>query len=579
LDRDNRVRARARSMSLLQSSISLVLLLLLQETKCCRAWTTASCWRTSTAVERAFGRGKVAFLSLDDSLPDDQDLPDPQELQQSMNDLFRIKKKPSVNQDLAGGYSLTDLEDYFSQRTPGSRSPARPIPKFNASLEEAFPEGGDGLYLDPDLYAKSSEWLNPDGSLNLPDDEERLKSGRTGPDYQRILRAIMQPAPNSPDSLAPSGDIQNMEDVWQALQQQASMATTTNSLNVTATSEELHRQVFAEEQGYLQQSQVFRESLTDSSKAAEAASLRHGQQFRQRQDDAMASLDEQIKEWEEGWEENYSQAQHCSKCLCILAQDEIPMARKHQGLCQVCYGDVLVAKSNNFDSSAGPLQSRPASRTTLTRPRITSARTDLDRVRPDDTTQAIPTETSPTNPSPPPAPLYASSTSSEAPSQLQSPPPPVPRQPEVRRLKTGGTFRPRPTDPTSDGGTVQRREPNKEKDLVESFRRDRAQETLAPRQRTGPTPARVERTVGDSRSPPVSQDPTKPPRNWPQRPTRPTQPDPMDSERQNDSNENSLVSPPTNQSNVGQPSLLFFATTELPPPSKDANDANAFDDK
>jgi hypothetical protein len=452
--------------------------------------------------------------SLDDSLPDDQymDMPDPREMQQSMNDLFSIKKKAPINQDPAGGYTLTDLEDYFSQRTPGSKSPARPIPKLNASLEESFPaEGSDGMYLDPDLYVKSSQWLNADGSLNFPDDEERLKPGQTGPDYQRILKAIVQPAPNSPDSVGPGGGIQNMEDVWQALQQQAS-TTTNNPDQTTATSEELHRQVFAEEQGYLQQSQIFREALTDSTKAAEAATLRHGQQFRQRQAEAIASLDEQIKEWEEGWEENYTHAQHCSKCECILAHDEIEMSRKHQGLCQVCYGEVLVAKSKRKDS-----------------------------------------------------------------------PSPVPRQPVIRRLKTGGTFRPRPTEPTViDAETVQRRELNKEVDPVESFRRDRARENLAPEQPTGLPSQRVERTVGSSRSPPsVSYDPTKPPRNWPQRPTRPTRPpDPLDRERQNDGNQNSLPSPPAQHSDVGQPSVPFFAAeAKVPTPSKESNDANASDDE
>jgi hypothetical protein len=442
------------------------------------------------------------------------DMPDPREMQQSMNDLFSIKKKAPINQDPAGGYTLTDLEDYFSQRTPGSKSPARPIPKLNATLEESFPaEGSDGMYLDPDLYVKSSQWLNADGSLNFPDDEERLKPGQTGPDYQRILKAIVQPAPNSPDSVGPGSGIQNMEDVWQALQQQAS-TTTNNPDQTTATSEELHRQVFAEEQGYLQQSQIFREALTDSTKAAEAATLRHGQQFRQRQAEAIASLDEQIKEWEEGWEENYTQAQHCSKCECILAHDEIAMSRKHQGLCQVCYGEVLVAKS-----------------------------------------------------------------------KINSPPsPPVPRQPVVRRLKTGGTFRPRPTEPAViDAETVQRRDSNKEMDPVETFRRDRAPETLAPEQTTGPPSKRVEQTAGFSRSSPVSYDPTKPPRNWPQRPTRPIRPPdpiPVDPVRQNDSDESSVASPPAKQSNVAQPAVPFFAAkAKMPPPSKDSNDANALNDE
>jgi hypothetical protein len=512
LNRNKRVRASAFSTSLNQSSIPLVLLLILRSTTCCRAWSTntAFCWRTSTAFGR---KTTVPFLSsLDDSRPEDEDMdmPDPREMQQSMNDLFSIKKKEPINQDPAGGYTLTDLEDYFSQRTPGSKSPARPTPKLNATLEKSFPAAGaDGMYLDPDLYVKSSQWLNADGSLNFPDDEERLKPARTGRDYQRVLKAIVQPAPNSPDSVAPSvGGIQDMEDVWQAMQQQqASTTTTNNPQQTTTTSEELHRQVFAEEQGYLQQSQIFREALTDSTKAAEAATLRHGQQFRQRQEEAIASLDEQIKEWEEGWEENYAQAQHCSKCECILAHDEIAMSRKHQGLCQVCYGEVLVAKSKR-----------------------------------------------------------------------NSPPsPPVPRQPVLRRLETGGTFRPRPKKPTViDAETVQDTEPNKEMGPVESFRRDRAPENLAPEQPTGPPSERVERTARSSRSPPVSREPTKPPRNWPQRPTRPTRPpDPLDRERQRqkDSNENSSASPPAKQPDVGQPPLPFFAAkTVAPPQSKGTNE-------
>jgi hypothetical protein len=472
-----RVRSSSPSPSLMHLSISLVLLLLLQESF---AWTTSSlCWRR-TSTGHVGGRN-----SLGESLQDDQDAatPDvnPRELQQSMNDLFRVKRKAApINQDPARGYSLTDLEDYFSQRKPGDRSPARPIPTINnTSLDESFPkDGGDGLYLDPDLYVKSKEWLNPDGSLNLPVNDERLQQGQTGPDaYQRILRAIVQPAPNSPDSFSASnGDIQNMEnmeDLWEALQQKSRKQSQSSTTPAAATSEELHRQVFAEEQGYLQQSQVFRESLTDASKAGEATALRHGQQFRQRQAEAIASLDQQIKEWEEGLESNFTQAEQlCAKCQCILLNDEMPMVRKHKGLCQVCYGELLVAKSKfellreekeNATAGAAPrFRSRLPSRTTLARPQITSPSTDLldlPRLPPMEDAQAKPTATSSSNPSQP-----------QPPPSQSALPRPISKtiSPEVRRIRTGQgagrtyTFRPRlaqpqPQLPTSPRQPAQQR--------------------------------------------------------------------------------------------------------------------------
>lgn len=363
----------------------------------CHSWTTSSTASCRSPLRRSTS-SVLALADINDINDNEEDdavnLDPPQELQQSLGSLFQLQRKAPINEDPAGGFSLTDVQDYFTQREPGTPSPAS-IPSlntlfFNETLSMDNNTQSEGLYLDPDLYLKSKEFTNPDGSLNLPDTGEQSSALN---DYQRIIKAVVRPAPNSPDAVLLSkngnGNAANpsVEELWDTIQQTRQQQAA--APNTAAAAEELHQQVFAQEQGYLQQSELFRESLTDSSKVDEAKAQRHGEQFRQRQAQALAELEQQLQEWQDVQLANQTDSDtrqdqrqpkiRCSKCQCILSKEEIPKAAKHKGLCQVCFGEMLAAKSkfddsprNNNDSNDGTkprLRSRPSSRTVLTRPR------------------------------------------------------------------------------------------------------------------------------------------------------------------------------------------------------------------
>ena len=62
--------------------------------------------------------------------------------------------------------------------------------------------------------------------------------------------------------------------------------------------ETLHQQVFVEEEGHLQQSEAFRASLIDSTAAQQVAAERRGRNYRERQEEVIRELDQQIREFE-----------------------------------------------------------------------------------------------------------------------------------------------------------------------------------------------------------------------------------------------------------------------------------------
>jgi len=141
--------------------------------------------------------------------------------------------------------------------------------------------------------------------------------------------------------------------------------------------EELHRLVFANEprEIFLNQSRAFLESLSDPSRVGDAAALRRGRQFRQRQEDAAKRLEREIADLEDfllrdgdgadfddgGQQEPTKEL--CEQCGCTLTAKELDVIAKHgrrnnnedvekngygtsRRVCQVCYGEILAAQSD-----------------------------------------------------------------------------------------------------------------------------------------------------------------------------------------------------------------------------------------
>ena len=147
-------------------------------------------------------------------------------------------------------------------------------------------DGSDALFLDAEMYSKSRDMINVDGSLNLPettssDDATTAQSidglpppPKTAMSYEDLQR---QPPPPGVQKSRKS----ELEEVWSAYQNAKSQPTNTSR------SEDLHRQVFEQEQAFLEQSELFQQSLLDQNKANEAALKRRSSQFQQRQEQAM----------------------------------------------------------------------------------------------------------------------------------------------------------------------------------------------------------------------------------------------------------------------------------------------------
>ena len=192
--------------------------------------------------------------------------------------------------------------------------------------------------------------MNPDGSLNLggESDDTEMVEMTADSEYQKMTENLLRMAsPNVPASFL-SNSSNDEEPTLESLLQQT-------PLDPSATSEELHKQVFEQEEGFLKQSKVFLESLgTDGSKAAaEAARLRRGADYRKRQEEAITKLYEEIDDFEAHLNDDIAKPieERCFKCGCALSPQELEQFRLRQlpasrRLCSVCYGDLLVAKSD-----------------------------------------------------------------------------------------------------------------------------------------------------------------------------------------------------------------------------------------
>jgi hypothetical protein len=197
-----------------------------------------------------------------------------------------------------------------------------------------------------------------------------------------------------------------------------------NGPTTTRGNDVLHDEIFAKEEAYLLQSQTFREALigNDQEKAAKARSLRTGKAFRQRQEAAIQSLQEQMDDFEQNILPQLSSSSssffsrkqvassacnktastrtnaavsnipmvRCSQCDCLLAKDEIDhwirqrrrfqqqqlQQQQQQGqgqkstngdsgideikrICRACHCDALVSQSNKrFAGTGGAYSSR-----------------------------------------------------------------------------------------------------------------------------------------------------------------------------------------------------------------------------
>lgn len=289
-----------------------------------------------------------------------------------------------------GYYSLKELESFAASRSNQSRT--QPLLLYNQSVLESKDEDGflfadddteDALNLDTDEYLQAA--VNPDGSI-LSDImgatgmiSTENSTGSVFAFREAMVRQLSKPAPNSPTAESFSrtsydSDDEAMQQLWQAMQQQQKPLNQSSSQEA----EEIHRQILAQEEGFRQQSALFKASLTNSTKAAEAAAHRHGERFRKQQAKALQKLEEQMKELEQSLmmrqQNEPNQQLHCGACGCRLSQDEIrhwqklddrpSPNRRSKPLCQVCYAQQFVGRQQKqprrrrYTTVKPPLSSR-----------------------------------------------------------------------------------------------------------------------------------------------------------------------------------------------------------------------------
>jgi hypothetical protein len=336
-----------------------------------------------TPIFRSSG-SSICRLSTNPSIPDEPDddnneqakIQNARQLQQSLRNLGNSNKRQQQSQqDASIGYAIPDLEGLVSSASEQGQSipaPRTPFPKTQESLEqdEEAPfamdmlmdigEGGGnaetmeassdtlhaeldddlgGVFLDGDMYVNSNKFMNTDGSLKFPDKTPEIR--------EQMLENMLFP-PNMEPTETDNEQEATLEDVIAALAAAPLDESTRNQRAQT-----LHEQILSEEQAYLQQSELFRHSLTNRTAANEAFTLRRSAQYREQQGEELQQLDKQIKEIEEIFKSRNS-VQICSECQCRLGPNdkESFVSATNQRVCGPCY-QLQITRKQKTDPEQG----------------------------------------------------------------------------------------------------------------------------------------------------------------------------------------------------------------------------------
>lgn len=293
----------------------------------------------------------------------------------------RSASSVSSSSDPMKGYTAEELEAYATQQQQSSNSDAREALEKGA-VEEQDDED-DAMYLNAELYINSRDRINPDGtiqhSLEQSSDDDNIIYATIDKKYHDALQSYVETVPMAPESSEVASSSSNyglpanptINDLWNVVHH-----LNANPSKYKQRTEETHKAIFAQEEGHLQQTELFRQSLTDPSKADQAAVQRRGRRFRERQQKAIEALERQIQEFEttnNRMTDQKTKALHCSKCRCVLSEDELAAEesqRRQKGysnsprqiLCRVCYTEVLVASNKLTEREAAMRQQQRARR-------------------------------------------------------------------------------------------------------------------------------------------------------------------------------------------------------------------------
>ena len=289
------------------------------------------------------------------------------------------KKTPSIFEETSAMLSTpNESQDnsFDNQRMDGNgelksmprnsmKSPTNPIPtNLRVATEiQVIDDEDDGFFLAPDIYERSRDLMSADGSLDLGPSDGDSANTNSPQDMKSILEGLLassileeETASSDLDPYNSNGKDNEEDDwdqVWAAIQKEKEKPFDARR------SEELHKQVFEEEQGFLEQSQPFRDGLTDPEVAKTAAAERRSAKYRQRQAKAQAQLEQNMLEFEKVWRERPAASingpETCSRCRCKLSERDydnniLPQLWMKQqnltSLCESCYINLLKTSRN-----------------------------------------------------------------------------------------------------------------------------------------------------------------------------------------------------------------------------------------
>ena len=274
---------------------------------------------------------------------------------------------PTSQQQLGNGEPLSMPQS--NNENPSTATPTNF--KNTRDFQEVDDDEDDGFFLAPDLYERSRDLMSADGSLDLG--LSAAESGAIDKNSPQDMKAILEgllassileeetgvsdlhPYNSNGNNNNDNNEEDDWDQVWAAIQKEKSKPFDASR------SEELHKQVFEDEQGFLEQSQSFRDGLTDPEVAKSATQERRSAKYRQRQAKAQAQLEQNMMEFEKVLKEQPADIVHgpetCSRCRCKLSESDydnniLPQLWMKQqnltSLCESCYM-VLLKTSQNME--------------------------------------------------------------------------------------------------------------------------------------------------------------------------------------------------------------------------------------
>ena len=324
--------------------------------------------------------------------------PTEKRLETSLGNLFDISQGSSTSTSTSKYYPTQDGDiDIYESMSSSTRTP-----RTGTSMEPQ----DDAPLLDESMYLNSEQYMDEDGSF------VGQKNSQLDNDMQKLLVTLMNDHPGIPQddeftqeygfntdtdtnngraSASASASMPEGNTVDDQALLESIISQNNAKANTSIDGEELHKRVFANEKGFLQQSELFRESLVpdpDQEKKHEAAVLRRGTEYRKQQEETLKHMFEEMDEFERsilsredakklaaerttnvangrmdddgtidvGGESELDLDPTtilCSKCSCLLSAEEVIFERKKgrpnpsEMICRLCQVDSMQMKKGS----------------------------------------------------------------------------------------------------------------------------------------------------------------------------------------------------------------------------------------